>query len=195
MKKSDNVKERIIEATIALIKDSKGDIAYINTRSIAEKANVGVGLVNYHFQTKEHLIEICVERIIGNVISSFSPSLKPAIQTPVERLKHIAKLVTDFLIDNPAVSRISILSDFKNPQNFDNTMKSVTGFHHSISNLKIPEKERFLLAFTFTLAIQALFLRREGSKELFGYDVNVKEQRDQVIDLLVDNLFGGFEYE
>ena len=38
--------------------------------------------------------------------------------------------------------------------------------------------------------MQALFLRKDLSKELFGYDINVKEQRDEVLDLLIDTLFG-----
>lgn len=68
MKKSDNVKEAIIAATIDLIVNSDGNIDEITTRIIAYKANTSVGLINYHYQTKDNLIEICVQQIIGNVI-------------------------------------------------------------------------------------------------------------------------------
>ncbi len=68
---ADSVKEKLIMVTIELITGGGGNIEDITTRAIAQKAGVGVGLVNYHFQTKDNLIEICVGRIIRNVISVF----------------------------------------------------------------------------------------------------------------------------
>ena len=193
MKKTKDVKEKIIEATISLITDSDGDVTNINTRAISKRANVGTGLINYHFQTKENLIDICVERMIGKVISTFAPSVPE--KTLTARLKHIAKMVLDFLINNQAVSRISILSDQKNPKTNDNTMMSAMGFSKILAKLKISNKEQFVLAFALTSVIQALFLRKEQSDELFGYNINVKEQRDEVLDLLIDTMFGGTENE
>lgn len=100
MKKSDQAKEKIIAVTTQLIENSGGNIDEITTRAIAEKAGVGVGLVNYHFQTKENLIEICVQRIIGNVIGSFKLSAMENMGG-IERVKAVMKLVADFLIQNP----------------------------------------------------------------------------------------------
>ena len=190
MKKVDGAKEKIIEAAVGLINESEGDAADINTRAIAERAGVGVGLINYHFQTKENLLEICVERIIGEVIAAFNPPYPPAAP-PLTRAKSTAKLVFDFLVDHPAVSRISILSDLKNPQPMDNTMRSAMGIQYIMGGLDLPERERSILAFALVSAMQALFLRREQSGALFGYDINRKEQRDGVLDLLVENLLGG----
>ncbi len=191
MKKSEEVKEKIILATIDIITQSEGDVADINTRGIAEKADVGTGLINYHFQTKDHLIDICVERMIEKVIAAFAPSV-PEL-TPAARLKHTASLVLDFLMDNPAVSRISILSDHKNPKRDDNTIKSAMGMSKTLGNLVISEKERFVLAFALTSAMQALFLRRDQSVALFGYDMNAKEQRDKLLGLLIDTMLEGNE--
>lgn len=195
MNKTEEVKERIIEAAASLIQQSKGDVTGISTRAIADKANVGIGLINYHFQTKDNLIELCVERIISKVISAFKPAPVPAEITAAALLKHVAKLVTDFLIENPAVSRISILSDYNNPKIMDNTIKSAIGFSGTLKKLSLSEKEQFLLAFALTSVIQALFLRKEMSKDLFGYDFLIKEQRDEALDLLVDNMLGGFNYD
>jgi AcrR family transcriptional regulator len=188
MKKSAEVKERIIEATISLITKSSGDAANINTRAIAEAAGVGVGLINYHFQTKDNLIEICVERMIGEVIASFSPTLQE--QQPLARLKHSAKLVMDFLIENPSVARISILTDCKTPKTDDNTIKSAMSAKTTLKSSELSDKEQFLLTFALNLTMQALFLRKDQSEEVFGYDINVKKQRDEALDLLIDSLFG-----
>lgn len=193
MKKSEKVKERIIEAATSLITESAGDVANINTRAIAEKAGVGVGLINYHFQTKDNLIEICVERMIGEVIAAFSPETQA--QSPVARLKHSAKLVMDFLVENPAVARISMLSDYKNPKGDDNTMKSAMSVKLVLGSSGLPEKEQLILAFALTSVMQALFLRKDRSGEVFGYDVNIKEQRDDVLNLLIESIFGELEHE
>jgi hypothetical protein len=107
-------------------------------------------------------------------------------------LKHTAKQVFDLLVDNPAISRISFLSDHKNPKMNDNTVKSALGTCKVLSDVEIPEKERFVLAFALISIIQTLFLRKDQSGELFGYDMNVKKQRDKVLDLLIDTMFGRF---
>jgi AcrR family transcriptional regulator len=193
MKKTQEVKERIIEAATSLIAESEGDVTGISTRAIAEKVGVGVGLINYHFQTKDNLIEICVERMIGEVIAAFAPETKKLSQ--VESLKHSAKMVMDFLIENPAVARISILTDCKTPKPDDNTMKSVISVNAKIGNLGLSDKEKFILSFALTTAMQAIFLRKDQSGDVFGYDVNIKEQRDNVLGLLIDSLFGGYVNE
>jgi len=191
MKKSQEVKEKIIEATICLISESDGNLATINTRAIADKAQVGIGLINYHFQTKENLIEICVERMIGRYIFKISPSVLE--QAPVSRLKHTAKRVFDLLMDNPAISRIFILSDQKNPKIDDNTVKSALGICKVLGDVGIPKDERFVLSFALISIIQTLFLRKDQSGELFGHDINVKKQRDDVLNMLIDTMFGKFD--
>ena len=67
-----DVKEKIIETAITLIKNSDGLVENITIREIAQKADVAVGLINYHFGSKSRLIETCVQRIISNVMKTFS---------------------------------------------------------------------------------------------------------------------------
>jgi AcrR family transcriptional regulator len=193
MKKSEDVKERIIKAATSLIAKSEGNVSDINTRAIAEKAGVGVGLINYHFQTKDNLIEICVERMIGEAIAAFEPDTQAL--SPAARVKHSVKLVMDFLIENSAVARISMLTDYRAPKPDDSTIKSAMNANATLGNIGLPDNERFLLAFVLTSAMQSLFLRKDQSNAVFGYDINIKEQRDKVIDLLVNSIFGGYVNE
>lgn len=115
-----NVKEVIIHATTELIRESDGNITKITSRKIAGRAEVGLGLINYHFGSKENLITICVQRIINNVVMCFSPDKKNYDEkdslTDKERLADWAKQVYDFLFDNYAISSISILGDMQNYQ-------------------------------------------------------------------------------
>jgi len=188
MRKADFVKKKIIDVTTDLIQGSSGKIEEITTRTIAEQSGVGIGLINYHFNSKDQLIEICVQRIISNVITAFRPEVSSELD-PIDRLKIVAKLVIDFLLANPAVSRISIVGDYNNPKIQDNTMKTILGFSNSLVNYNCSEAEKKILLFSLTTILQAAFLRKDISKECFGLDFYIKKERDYFIDLNIEKLF------
>lgn len=190
---TEEIKQDIISATIELIKSSNGNVGEITTRVIAEKANVGVGLINYHFQTKENLIEICVQQIIGKVVSSFRP-IGGENFIGIERLINAASQVFDFLFENPAVSRISILGDFHSPALDDNTIKTMQGFEHLLSDCKMEANEKRIFSFALTTVMQTAFLRKENIKELFGYDLNTKSNRENFIINLVKAIYEGAKH-
>jgi AcrR family transcriptional regulator len=183
-----DAKERILQAATQLIEESGGGIEEITTRAIADRAQVGIGLINYHFQTKENLIEICVQQLISGVIAQFKPQPGQAAGGPAQ-LAAVVKLVADFLMDNQPVSQISILGDYKNPKPLDNTMKTAYGFTRSLGDYDMTDDDKKLLAFALTSVLQAMFLRRQLSAELFGCDFNNKAQRDSFIDFIVARLF------
>lgn len=187
MTESNDLKNKIINVTKELITKGDGDINKITIRAIAEKADVGVGLINYHFKNKDNLIEICVQQMIGDVVDSFRPDLDDT-SVPVERLAATVKQVMDFLFSNEAISRISILSDMKNPTGNDNSTKTMLGF---FSNLKgsMDEGEGKKLIFALTAILQSIFLRKDASCDILGIDVSNKKDRDELIELIIRKLF------
>lgn len=187
MTESNDLKNKIINVTKELISKGDGDINKITIRAIAEKADVGVGLINYHFKNKDNLIEICVQQMIGDVVDSFRPDLDNT-SVPVERLAVTVKQVMDFLFSNEAISRISILSDMKNPTGNDNSTKTMLGF---FSNLKgsMDEGEGKKLIFALTAILQSIFLRKDASCDILGIDVSNKKDRDELIELIIRKLF------
>ena len=84
MSKNANVKNRIIEVTTELIEQYNGNTKDITARMIAEKADIGLGLINYHFRSKEKLIMERVQQIIGQVVAGFH--IEQKFQTDKERL-------------------------------------------------------------------------------------------------------------
>lgn len=192
MKKAEEIKEKIIQVTTELITESDGNAEKITTRAIAEKAQVGVGLINYHFQTKEHLIEICVQRIINNVIHSFQPNFSKGADC-VENLKETAKQVVNFLMENPEISKISIMGDLSAPGLTDNTMKTTWGFLTFLHNYDMPEQDKLLLTYGMTLMLQGMFLKKDISAQIFDLDFNKKKQRDAWIDFMIERLYQNHE--
>lgn len=190
MKKQEEAKAAIFKAATELIHASGGNIDEITTRMIAEKAGVGVGLINYHFQTKERLIESCVQTIIHHVTGNYKPGLAKNLSSQ-ERLGAVMKGVADFLMENQAVSRISILGDFAKPEPGDNTMRTVEGFCKTMDlrDREIASKEKIAM-FALTTTLQAAFLRKNSMAATFGYDFEIKEERDRFIDVLVEQVVG-----
>jgi len=188
MKKSSDIKEKIIEVTTELIRQSNGDINDITIRTIAEKANVGIGLINYHFQSKENLITLCVQRIIGNVVMEFSP-LERHYQNDRERLTDWAIQVFDFLFENKAISRISILSDLSGYSIDSNSVKTQRGFMLAMHSMNDVDKN--MLSFVLTSVMQTAFLSANVGVGLLGYDFDDRSSRNVFITRLMSVIFDG----
>lgn len=190
--KATEVKERIIEVTIALIQNSNGNAAEITTRDIAEKAEVGNGLINYHFQTKENLIAICVQRIIGQVVKNFTPNI--ANQNIAERMTNAATAVFEFLFANPAISRISILGDLSDPTGESNTVKSQQNICHVLGE-SMNDTDKKIFSFVLATSMQAAFLASQCGDTMIGYTLDTKTSRKAFIEKLVNMLLYGVKSE
>lgn len=183
-----NVKERIISVTTELINQYNGETKDITSRMIAEKANVGLGLINYHFGSKNNLITECVQRIIGKVVAGFR--MNQEFQDDKSRLTASATYVFDFLFEYSAICRISILGDFQNYTTDCNSVHTQQGFSCFLKN-DIPGKDKSLLIFVLTAAMQVAFLGADSIKQVLGYDFNKPEDRADYIKRLIDILFNG----
>ena len=186
MDKNENVKNRMIKVTTDLIEQYNGNTRSITARMIAEKAGIGLGLINYHFGNKENLITECVQRIIGKVVSGFQ--LTQPYTTDKERLTACAIYVFDFLFENSAISRISILGDFQNYTETCNSVLTQQGFSFSLKN-DISNDDKKILVFILTAAMQAAFLGSEAIEQILGYDFTKSEDRASYIRKLIDILF------
>ncbi len=187
MGNAEQTQEAILVATQALILESGGDANAVTIRQIAARAGVSVGLVNHYYASKELLLEACVQRMIGGVVSTFRPDLPPDADR-AKRLGHVASQVADYLMANPQISRISILGDLQTPNAQDNTMHSVHGFAHTVagdSNGANDEDDK-LRAFCLTAVLQVAFLRKDTLMNALGIDFYKKQQRDAFLALVVE---------
>lgn len=188
MGKSEETKALIIKATIELIQTLDGNVEQITIRKIAEATGVGIGLINHYFGSKNALLEICVQQVISDVISSFRTQMT-GNPTRKERVCLVASQVMDFLMDHQQISRMSILADLDDPKADDNTMKSVRGFSVSLAGVP-PSRQGFEDSFMLTAILQESFLRKDVLKETIGVDFYNKTERDDYIARIVDKLAG-----
>ncbi len=185
----DSIKEKIIQATINLMKEDSEDIT---VRNIAARAGVTQGLINYHYQTKDHLIDISAQRVIDETVSKVPMAWMQMEGTPEEKLRVMMKRTLSYLFEYPHVSRISIMRDMQAGHNKDNTQSSIDAFDKLLQHTIADKGKRFLAGHVFCAAMQSLFLRSDVIMETQGMDVADSAVQRQFIDDLVDLVLGGF---
>ena len=173
-------KEAIIRATIELIEENAGHLEEITVREICKRADVGLGLVNYHFKNKDKLIEQCVERMINGVVERFQNIReKTKGLTPFEKLTYLGNMTLDFLFEQYAVSKISVLADMQTPKDNDNTSRTYAAYLPLVAACRPDLDEAAIRRKTLYLitVMQQMFLRYEIISQILGIDLRQKENR------------------
>jgi AcrR family transcriptional regulator len=187
-----NQKEKIIAVTTELIIESQGDLSQVTARKIAKRAEVGLGLIHYHFENKDRLITECVQRIIYKEIRALVPQDMEYSDNPVEadkqRLAYWAKQVFEFFYANKSISKISILGDLQNNLTNSNSLDMQRGFLRALTSDIDEEKKKFML-FSLTSIMQAAFLQDNLVKSRLGFDFTKQSDRALFIDLVIEQLF------
>lgn len=177
-------KNHIIEVTTELLKEYDGDTQRITLRRIAERAEIGLGSINYFFGSKENLITECIQRTINKMLVRFTPEITDF--TKADGLSDKARLISwasqtfDFLFENQAIAGRSILSDMQNYLADSNSVYTQRGFAFAIRS-KQKEETKKLLVFLLVSAMQVAFLAKNVAKEILGYDLYSKPERDLFI--------------
>lgn len=173
-------KEAIIQATMKLIEEKGEHLEEITVREICKGANVGLGLVNYHFGNKDKLIEQCIERMINETVEQFQNIReKTDGLTPFEKLEYLGNITLDFLFEHYAVSKFSILTDMQSPTENDNTYRTYAAYLPLVAACRPDLNEAAIKRKTLYLItiMQQMFLRYESISQTLGVDLKQRENR------------------
>lgn len=187
-----DIKELLIDQTIKLIKESDGKPESITARAIAQRSGVALGLINYHFGSKDNLLAECSNKIINDLLSRMKPDLAKAEDDGLsdrERLILYAKQTFEYLFANRSIVKMSILSDFRSYGEDTNSALTQKGFQMALRG-DIPEKSKRLIAFSLASSMQTAFLAADDSPKITGYDLNTKKGRGSFIEDTVNMLMG-----
>ncbi len=188
-----NCKEELIDITISLINDNKGDVDKVTIRDISAKSGVSIGLINYHFGNKDNLITECVKKIITKVVKEFKPNMEigamlPPFEAGKARLIDTASKVFDFFFAYTSISRISILNDHSHFTNDTNSYFSIKGFSSIIGDAVKDRSKKELISFSLASCMQVTFLKTVDDKKFLDYDFSIQEHRNRYITDLIDIL-------
>jgi len=181
----------IMDVTIRLIREYR-DVSKVTIREICSRANVGTGTVNYHFQTKENLINQCVQSIIGNIISGFDDLAEGLDMNSFEKLRFLFKTNIKFMVENVGISRVSILSDLISGSENDNSMQTREAYLRLLRRIYDDQKTDAELKSILNIAVASMqisFLRMEIIKKVDGLDLTTEEGRDRFMDTFMERIF------
>ena len=101
----DKTKEKILQTTLQII--STEGVKGINIRKIAKISGVNIAAINYHFKSKENLINDTL-KIFGKKMETTFAELDTLPLSPKEKLKHFLLSFSDSQIKYPGFMRSQI---------------------------------------------------------------------------------------
>lgn len=186
-------KEAIIQATIAIIKEKGEQTENITVREICKKADVGLGLINYYFENKENLIELCVEKIINEIVDKFAVMREQTKDcTPFEKLDRLGNMTLTFLFDHCYVAKISIMTDMRTPKENDNTHRTYLAFLPLVAACRPNWTSDKIKRATYSLItiMQQAFLRHEMIYITQGVNLKNPQERKAYHNQILTDILG-----
>ncbi|MGR6836693.1 TetR/AcrR family transcriptional regulator [Syntrophomonas erecta] len=187
-------KEKIIKATMDII--AAQGFQNVTIRKIAAMAGVNVSAINYHFGTKDALINEALKIITLQLKNSFQ-HLKEEQIPPEERLQLFVKAYAETVFEYPDIIRYMINQLIYNDRDCEveyqeylkdegvELIKDTIGEVLDETDLIIYMKTLQLLsAFSFPV------LLGHQVKGITGVDISRPEIRDNYSDLLLKNILG-----
>ena len=178
-------REKLIQAAQELL-DEEEQIHKITARRITEQARVGLGSINYHFQSKENLLNEAVARILGDVADQWLAAIPVEEMDSATQLRTLLKETSRVAAKYPQLSKVSIRYAL-NHGGFD-VQLMILPLLREIFGERKTELEIKLAAFQIIAAMQVGFLHEEEFRRYAGVDITQPPIRDQIIDLFIDNL-------
>ena len=186
MKNSDqDARSRIIKAAIEIL-DEVTDVDKVTVRQVAERANVGIGLINYHFKTKDNLLSIAVGDVMGKMATGFITPGNYSDLEPVLKLKTMLKELNSFGERHEKLVQFTLThgilnGDMQTPLFLVPVLREIFGDRKDEIHLRI-------IALQILLPIQVTSISPSAFNYYSGINLHNEVQRNNFIDTLIDNL-------
>lgn len=181
-----DTRQLIIDRVKDLINETD-HIEEITVRQIAARAEVGVGLINYHFKSKDNLLSEAVGDVMSEMIMRFKKEDSNEItQHPIQKLKSLLKELYSFAGQSEKLIRFIlnreiIGGDLRTALHLISFLKDIYGEDEDEMKLRI-------IALQILLPIQVTGLNQDAFLMYSGIELSDAQQRDKFIDALIDNL-------
>ncbi|SHJ28050.1 transcriptional regulator, TetR family [Geosporobacter subterraneus DSM 17957] len=180
-----DARNRIIKAAIEIL-DEVADVDKITVRQVAERANVGVGLINYHFKTKDNLLSIAIGEVMVKMATGFSTPGHYSDMEPVLRLKKMLKELYSFAERHEKLVKFTLTHGILNGD-MQTPLLLVPALREIFGNRK-DEIQLRIIALQIIMPIQVTSISPSAFHYYSGIDLYNEAQRNNFIDTLIDNL-------
>jgi AcrR family transcriptional regulator len=182
--KKETAKRKLLEAAASLLEATENPDD-VTVRKIAEMAGVGVGLINYYFESRDQLIH---EAIAMKMVSlaSFIENHDEYRNNPVQYLKNLLISMSDIGMKDRKLNKVSAEYELLNGD-FSVCLYLLPALRE-IYNGKKSETELRLLAYQIIIPFQSIYIRQQAFHMYSGINIENKNERDYLIGSIVDNL-------
>ncbi len=188
-------KEKILHATLEII-GSKG-VQYVTTRKIAAQADVNVAAINYHFGSKDNVVNEALKTFTYKLMKPFE-HLDDLTVPPEERLRNFLRSYADSTLEYPDVFRNFIDQVMHNSNlsfEYIEFMKKVgwEKLKALIREITLANDEDILLMKIFQMfsSLEFPVLMGAKMKKLSQFDYYDKDCRYKYVDLVLKSLISG----
>jgi AcrR family transcriptional regulator len=189
MSQKETAKQRLVNVTRELICKGKKP-SEITVAEITETAGVGNGMVNYHFQSKDNLVKTAVREVITSSKEKLPEKLKKYKEhSAKERMIFILNEVSDFLAENPEISRIAILDNLAENDGQTHILSDMEVFNDTLNELLNGDTKKILINnFINAGVFNFVFLKADIIKKQTRFDFYSKEHRREAVNTFVSEM-------
>ena len=180
-------RERIIQATIELLEE-EANVEKITVRGVAQRANVGIGLINYHFHTRDNLLSIAIGSVMAKMATDLGENETIDNEDPSSRIRTMLKSLYSFAEKHEKLIQFLLTHGIVNGD-MDAALYLVPMLREVFGNRK-DEMQLRIIALQILLPIQVASINPPAFYRFAGVDLHQVKQREIYIDTLIDNLIG-----
>lgn len=187
MRVADDTKERLISAAAELMRE-RDDCDGITVKDIAERAGTSVGLVNYHFASRDNLLSIAAARIwdpFGREWERLRKAKNPAEFK--RRLTLALQALGDMIADQTNAARVTVESELIKGS-FETTRFLALLIRDAIP--AYGERDARLAAWLIVPPLQLALLNMDQFEDFSGVDYAKKAERDRFFSDVVERVLG-----
>ncbi|PXV95621.1 TetR family transcriptional regulator [Lachnotalea glycerini] len=180
-----DVRQCMIKATIELLNEIP-DIEKITVRQIAKRAKVGVGSINYHFNSKDNLLSIAVRDVLAEMAINLSKPTANLNLNPRDRLKTMLKELCNAAVTNEKLTQFMVTHDILSGNM--HALLYIIPILKEIFKDKKEEIELRVIALQILQPLQVAAIAPTAFCMYSSFNLYDKKARNQFIDQLLDNL-------
>jgi TetR/AcrR family transcriptional regulator, regulator of cefoperazone and chloramphenicol sensitivity len=190
--KKEITKAQILAGTIQLLQE-QDDPDQVTIRMVAARVNVGIGLINYHFGSRDHLIHEAIGSLMQEQIAPYLNATPVEGADPREMLIGLLKVSTDIALQYQKYSRKMVEYILTHGQ-MDIPLMVVPLIQQMVGPERTLTEVR-LMAFTLITTLQAVLAQSPDFQLFTGLNLFDPKDRSTLICTLVDQIIPSKEKE
>jgi AcrR family transcriptional regulator len=178
-------KQRLVRVTVELLRDSP-DPSNVTVRQIAARAEVGIGLINYYFGSRDSLINEAIGMLISEKVEPYLNESLASAQSPMERLVELVVASGEVAALYPQYAETSLVYTLMHEKMDVPAM--ILPLLRGILGENRPELEIRWMAYSLIVTTQAMFIHRRELQVFVGMNFNDRNDRREAIETIIKTI-------